>query len=117
MTIGCDSMKNKLFISMLPLEIERLIIRIVSTDDVDMILKMDKQEKTQFFLGGVKNKTKEERIAFLEKKASKFDEGYAGQLTVCLKDGTPIGITELNIDENNNIAEISYLYDYDYCNK
>jgi RimJ/RimL family protein N-acetyltransferase len=81
------------------------------------MLKMDKQEETQRFLGGIKNKTREERIEFLEKKANRFNEGHAGQLTVCLKDGTPIGITSLSIRENDNNAELSYLYDLDYTNK
>lgn len=110
-------MKNELFISMLPLETERLVIRKTSVDDVDLILKTDKQEVTQKFLGGIKNKTKEERILFLEKKISKFKDELAGSLTVCLKDGTPIGITGLSIDENNNCAKLGYIFDYDYCNK
>ncbi len=110
-------MKNKKFISLLPLETERLIIKPTSTKDIDMILKMDKQEETQKFLGGIKNKAYEERIKFLEKKASKFETGYAGSLTVYLKDGTPIGFTGLSIDENNNNAEIAYIFDLDYCNK
>ncbi len=109
--------KNEKFISMLPIRTRRLILRPTSTLDVDMMLKMDKQEVTQKFLGGVKNKTREERIAFLEKKASKFKEGLAGSLTVCLKDETPIGITGLSIDEDNNTGELGYLFDYDYTNK
>ncbi len=109
--------KNEIFIDLLPLKTERLIIRKVSTDDVDLMLKMDKQENTQKYLGGVKNKTREERIAFLEKKASRFNEGHAGQLTVCLSDGTPIGFTGLSIHENDNNAEISYLFDIDYTGK
>ena len=109
--------KNEIFIDLLPLKTERLIIRKVSTDDVDLMLKMDKQENTQKYLGGVKNKTREERIAFLEKKASRFNEGHAGQLTVCLSDGTPIGFTGLSIHENDSNAEISYLFDSDYTGK
>ena len=81
------------------------------------MLKMDKQENTQRFLGGVKNKTREERIAFLEKKASRFNEGHAGQLTLCLSDETPIGFIGLSIHENDNNAEISYLFDSDYTNQ
>ena len=65
-------MKNKLIISLLPFETERLIIRKISIDDVDMIIKMDKQEETQKYLGGIKNKTKEERISFVEKKTKKI---------------------------------------------
>ncbi len=109
--------KNEIFIDLLPLKTERLIIRQVSTNDVDLMLKMDKQEVTQKFLGGIKNKTREERIAFLEKKASRFNEGHAGQLTVCLSDGTPIGFTGLSIHENDSNAEISYLFDSDYTGK
>ena len=37
-------MKNEEFIKLLPLETERLIIRKVSTKDVDLMLKMDSQE-------------------------------------------------------------------------
>ena len=110
-------MKNEKFIKMLPLETERLIIRKTSVDDVDLMLKMDKQEITQKFLGGVKDKTREERIELLERKSKKFDDGIAGSLTVCLKDGTPIGITGLSIDEGNNIGKIGYLFDVDYTNK
>ena len=77
-------MKNKLLISLLPFETERLIIRKISIDDVDMILKMDKQEETQKYLGGIKNKTREERIDFIKK----YDNDVVGQLTVCLKDKT-----------------------------
>ena len=106
--------KNEMFIDLLPLKTERLTIRKVSTDDVNLMLKMDKQEITQKYLGGIKNKTRDERIAFLERKAKRFDDGHAGQLTVCLIDETPIGFTGLSIDESNNSAEISYLYDYDY---
>jgi ribosomal-protein-alanine N-acetyltransferase len=110
-------MKNKIFISLLPFETKRLIIRKTTVNDVNMLLKMDKQEKTQKYLGGIKNKTREERIAFIEKKLEKFDKGLAGQLTVCLKDGTSIGLIGLNIREENNTGEISYIFDYDYCNK
>ena len=110
-------MKNKVFISLLPLETERLIIRKTSIEDVDLILKMDKQEITQKYLGGIKNKTKEERIAFLERKLSKYEQGLAGQLTVCLKDGTQIGLIGLSIDEEKDTGKIGYIFDYDYCNK
>ena len=110
-------MKNKIFISLLPFNTERLIIRKTCIEDVDMILKMDKQEETQKYLGGIKNKTREERIVFIEKKLKKYDNGLAGQLTVCLKDETPIGLIGLNVDENNNTGEIGYIFDSDYCNK
>ena len=86
-------------------------------NDVDLLLKMDKQEITQKYLGGIKNKTKEERISFLQKKQDKFQKGIAGSLTVFLKDGTPIGINGLRINEETNTGEIGYIFDYDYCNK
>ena len=109
--------KNKSFIEMLPIETERLTIRKTSIDDVDMLLKMDRQEVSQRFLGGIKNKTREERIELLKRKTNKFNDGLAGSLTVCLKDDTPIGFIGLKIDEDNNKAELSYIFDYDYCNK
>ncbi len=110
-------MKNKLFISLLPFETKRLIIRKTSIKDVNMLLKMDKQVETQKYLGGIKNKTREERIEFIKNKLSKYDKGLAGQLTVCLKDGTQIGFIGLTIDEEKNIGEIGYIFDYDYCNR
>ena len=55
---------------LLPIESDRLIIKKTTTDDIDLILKIDKQEETQKYLGGVKNKTKEERIDFLKRKDS-----------------------------------------------
>ena len=110
-------MKNKLFIDLLPLETERLFIRPTGEEDIELILKMDKQETTQEFLGGIKNKTREERIEFLKRKKKKFEDGLAGSLTICLKDGTPIGFTGLSIDESNNEAEISYIFDADYTKK
>lgn len=110
--------KNEQFIKLLPLETERLIIKTTTTEDIDLILKMDKQENTQKHLGGVKNKTREERIAFLEKKENKIKNGCISSLTVCLKsDKTPIGFIGLDIDENNNNAEVSYIFDSDYCHK
>ena len=103
-------MNNKKLISLLPLKTKRLVIRPTLIEDVDLISKMDKQEITQAFLGGIKNKTKEERITFLKKKANRM-------LTICLKDGNPIGFLGLNTDETNINAELSYIFDYDYCNK
>ena len=47
--------KNLLFINLLPLKTNRLIIKQTSCIDIDLILKMDKQEETQKFLGGIKN--------------------------------------------------------------
>ena len=110
-------MKNQLFIALLPLKTERIVIRKITIDDVDMLLKMDKQEETQRYLGGIKNNTKEERIAFIEKNIINYDKGLAGQLTICLKDETPIGLISLTINEEDNTGEISYIMDYDYCNK
>ena len=104
-------MKNEKLIALLPLETERLIIKPTSVDDIDMILKMDKQEVTQKFLGGVKNKTREERIKFLEKKASKFADNIAGSLTVYLKESnTPIGFTGLSINEDDNNAKFFFMW-------
>ena len=53
---------------LLPIYTERLKIVKTSIEDIDLILKMDKQEDTQKFLGGVKNKSREERLEFLNKK-------------------------------------------------
>ena len=89
------------------IETDRLIIKPTTINDVDLILKMDKQEITQKYLGGIKNKTKDERVTFIEKKES--------LLTVSLKDNTPIGLIGLKV--NNEEAELSYIFDYDYCNK
>ncbi len=110
-------MKNKQFIDLLPIETERVYLRPSGVEDVDLMLKMDKQEETQEFLGGIKDRSREERMELLEKKHKKFDEEIASQLTVCLKDGTPIGFTGLKIDEKNNSAELSYLFDVDYTKK
>ena len=56
-------------------------------------------------------------MAFLNKKNSMFKEGTVGLLTVCLKNKKTIGFIELKINEENNIAELSYIFDYDFCNK
>lgn len=94
---------------------ERLIIRKTKLEDVDLLLKMDKQEITQLYLGGIKNKTREERIIFLEKKIEKSKNDILGALTVCLLNKTPIGFIEFNTKDN--YIEISYIFDYEYCNK
>ncbi len=86
------------------MQTERLIIKPTTINDVDLLLKMDKQEITQKYLGGVKDKTREERIEFLKKKTNSY--------TVYLKDNTPIGF--IGINKNN---ELGYIFDYDYCNK
>ena len=85
------------------LETDRLIIKKSSTLDVDLMLKMDKQEETQKYLGGIKNKSREERIELLKNMDS---------FTVYLKDNTPIGFIGFKHDN-----ELSYLFDYDYTNK
>ena len=95
----------------LPIETDRLIIKGTSKEDVELLLKMDKQEETQRYLGGIKNKTREERLDFLEKKENKLKEGLSFPLTVILKDGTKVGFIGLSEE-----GELSYIFDYDYCN-
>ena len=107
-------MKNTIILNLLPIKTTHLTLKKLSLDDVDMLLKMDKQEETQRYLGGVKNKTKEERIKFLEKKLKKIEEGTSCTLTVYLEE-TPIGLIGISINENDNNAEISYIFDNDYC--
>ena len=101
-------MKNKLLLSLLPLETKRLIINKTTLKDIDLLLKLDKQLITQKYLGGIKTKSKEERLAFFNKKKDR-------SLTIYLKDNTAIGFIELKID--NNSAELEYIIDYDYTNK
>lgn len=111
-------MKNKQFLNLLPIETERLIIKNTSLEDVDLLLKMDKQEETQKYLGGIKNKTKEERLEFLKRKVDKTNNGTASSLTVTIKESsTPIAFIGLKISEEENNAEISYIFDYDYTKK
>lgn len=111
-------MKNKILIEILPIETERLIIKPTSIDDIDLILKMDKQEHTQLFLGGIKQKTKKERIQFLENKYKQLENGYISSLTVYLKEtNLPIGFLGFCINEQNNSAEISYIFDFDYTKR
>lgn len=88
---------------LLPIYTERLKLIQTTIDDIDLILKMDKQEDTQLFLGGVKDKSREERIEFLSKKRN--------SLTVLL-DNERIGFVGLKID--NDKAEISYIFDSDF---
>lgn len=88
---------------LLPIYTERLKLIETSIDDIDLILKMDKQNDTQKYLGGIKNKSREERLEFLSKKKS--------SLTVLL-DNTRIGFVGLKI--NGDSAEISYIFDGDY---
>ena len=88
---------------LLPIYTERLKIVNTSVDDIDLILKMDKQEDTQLFLGGVKDKSREERLEFLSNKKN--------SLTVLLG-YIRIGFVGLKINEDE--AEISYIFDSDY---
>lgn len=111
-------MKNKQLLNLLPIETERLIIKNTSLEDVDLLLKMDKQVETQKYLGGIKNKTKEERLEFLNRKVDKINSGIASSLTVSLKETpTPIAFVGLKISEEENSAELSYIFDYDYTRK
>lgn len=93
-------------IDVLPIFTERLVLKQTSRDDIDLILKMDKQEDTQKFLGGIKDKSREERLAFLDKKNSK-----GNSLTVFLNN-KPIGFVGLKVTDNS--GEISYIFDSDY---
>ena len=107
-------MKNNIILNLLPIKTNRLTLKKLSLADVDLLLKTDKQEETQKYLGGVKNKTKDERIKFLEKKLLKMEEGTSCTLTVYLEE-TPIGLIGLSINEHDNNAEISYIFDQDSC--
>lgn len=93
-------------IDYVPIKTSRLLLKQTNRDDIDLIIKMDKQEDTQLFLGGVKDKTREERIEFLDKK-----NNSNRSLTVWL-DNVPIGFVELII--LGNVAEVSYIFDSDY---
>jgi hypothetical protein len=75
----------------LPIHTDRLILIQTSRDDVDLILKMDKQESTQKFLGGIKNKSRDERIEFLDRK-----HNNGNSLTVML-DNVSIGFVGLKV--------------------
>lgn len=90
----------------LPIRTGRLVLKATGRNDIDLILKMDKQEDTQKFLGGIKNKSREERLLFLDKK-----KNNGNSLTVYLNE-TPIGFVGVKIE--NNIGEISYIFDSDY---
>ena len=45
----------------LPLKTERLIMKQTSPEDIELILKMDKQKDTQAYLGGIKEYTRQEK--------------------------------------------------------
>lgn len=109
-------MKNELLIGLLPIKTTRLTINKTTKADIDLLLKMDKQEETQRYLGGIKNKTKEERLQFLEKKEKKFENNIASSLTVYLEE-KPIGFVGLKISEEDNNAEVSYIFDLEYTRK
>ena len=94
-----------------PVETKRLVIKPTVVEDVDLLLKMDKQEETQKFLGGIKDNTREEWLGFLEKRISSTERC---SFTVFLKDNVPIGLCELKMIDN--YAELSYIFDYDHCN-
>jgi len=94
------------FLKLLPVETKRLVIKKTTVNDINLILKMDKQEETQKFLGGIKNKSKDERILFLENASDSY--------TVFLKNGIPIGF--INLIFEDSFARLSYIFDYDYCN-
>ena len=98
----------------LPLKTKHLIIRKTLSDDVYLLLKQDKQELTQLFLVGVKDKTLEERITFINQKIKNNELGESLSITVCIENETPIGFVDLKLD--NKTIKISYIFDYDYCN-
>lgn len=89
----------------LPLKTERLIMKQTSPEDIELILKMDKQKDTQAYLGGIKEYTRQERINFLKRKAEH------GSLTVYLHE-QPIGF--IGLKEKENSVELSYIFDSDY---
>ena len=93
-------------IDYVPVKTNRLLLKQTSRDDIELILKMDKQEDTQLFLGGIKDKTREERLLFLDKKNK-----IKNSLTVLIGN-IPIGFAELTI--LGNVAEVSYIFDSDY---
>lgn len=90
---------------LLPIKTERLILYKTTKNDIDFILKIDKQEDTQKYLGGIKNKTREERLLFLEKKEK------GSSLTVYLND-IPIGFFGIKVLDDG--GELSYIFDSDY---
>ena len=81
-------------------------LRRTTIEDVDLLLKLDKQPSTQKYLGGIKNKTKDERILFLTKK-----ELNKNAYTVLL-DNILIGFVELKV--SGEYGEVSYIFDCEY---
>lgn len=111
-------MKSKLFLSLLPIKTKRLVIRTTIREDVELLIKMDKDAHVQKFLGGVKNIEYFERVKFIEKKVRKNEQGCIGMLTVVLEStGELIGFLNFNIDEIANNAELSYIFDSQFWNK
>jgi RimJ/RimL family protein N-acetyltransferase len=111
-------MKNEKFIKLLPFETNNLIIRKTILSDTYLLIKMDKNEEVQKFLGGIKNATFSEREKFMQKKIDKFDQGIIGMLTVVLKTSSePIGFLNFDINESYNNSELSYIFDFDYWHK
>ena len=104
-------MNKEDFIKKLPLITDRLIIKRTTLEDVELLLKMDKQEVTQKYLGGIKHKTYEERIKFLKKKLLKED---VISMTVYVTNKS-VGFIDIKILKNN-ICELSYIFDNDYTN-
>ena len=74
----------------IPVKTERLVIRKTLLKDVDLLLKMDKQEVTQKYLGGIKNKTRKERLEFLRK-----DKNSSNTLSLTIILDKPIGFIRL----------------------
>lgn len=111
-------MKNKEFINLLPFETNNLIIRKTVLSDTHLLIKMDKNENVQKFLGGIKNESYSKREKFIQKKIDKFGQGIIGMLTVVLKTTRePIGFLNFDINELYNNAELSYIFDFDYWYK
>jgi len=106
-------MNNEILNKLLPIKTDRLIIRKISKDDVEFLLKTDKQENTQLYLGGIKDKSKEDRQLFIDNKIEKYNSNKSTPLTVCIND-KPIGFIEFLNNDNN--LELSYIFDSDYWN-
>lgn len=87
------------------------VISLINTtkEDIELILKLDKQIDTQKYLGGIKNKSKDERLLFLDKK-----ELNSTAYTVLLDD-IKIGFVELKHGEKE--IELSYIFDCGYWGK
>jgi len=66
---------------------------------------------------GVRPKSVEDEIAWLEKAAERSEKGYAYDYTILL-DGKNVGGIGINIDQHRNyIAEIGYFVDENYWGK